>query len=231
MSPGRKSNGGNRLFLEVVLFVTRTGIPWRDIPRAYGHWNSIYKRFARWAEEGVWQKIFGILTEGKLDMSEASIDSTAVRAHQHAAGARKVEGDQAIGRSRGGPTTKIHAVVDGIGRLIHFLLTGGNAHDCTQAAKLLETVPAENVLGDKAYDTNEIIETIETNGGRAVIPSKSNRKVARPLDSGRYRNRNKIERLFCCLKHFRRIATRYEKLGKRFANLILVAAIYLWARS
>lgn len=228
-SPGRKPAGGNRLFLEAILFLIRTGIPWRDLPKHFGHWNSIYKRLARWAENGILEAVFAILTGGKLDLSEASVDSTTVRAHQHAAGARKAEGDQAIGRSRGGPTTKIHAVAEAFGRLVHFLLTGGNVNDCTQGSKLLETVPAENVLGDKAYDTNEIVETVEGNGGNAVIPSKSNRKVIRPLDTERYKNRQKIERLFCWLKHFRRIATRYEKLSRRFANMILVVGIYLWA--
>lgn len=228
-SPGRKASGGNRLFIEAILFLIRTGLPWRDLPKQFGHWNSVYKRFARWAEKGIWGTVFAVLTDGHLDLSEALLDSTSVRAHQHSAGARKIEGDQAIGRSRGGATTKIHAVAEGAGRLVHFLLTGGNVNDCTQGAKLLETVPAENILGDKAYDTNDIIETIERNGGNAVIPSKSNRKVQRPLNATLYRNRNKIERLFCWLKRFRRIATRYEKLARRFANLILVAGIYLWA--
>jgi len=200
------------------------------MPRHFGHWNSVYKRYANWAENAVWERVFAVLTGGNLDLSEASLDSSSVRVHQHAAGARKEEGDQAIGRSRGGPTTKIHAVAEAFGRLVHFLLTAGNVNDCTQGPELIETVPADNVLGDKAYDTNDIIETIERNGGKAVIPSKSNRKVIRPLDTERYRNRNKVERLFCWLKHFRRIATRYEKLSRRFANMILVVGIYLWAQ-
>jgi transposase len=117
-SAGRKPLGGNRRFLEALLYLARTGIPWRDLPKHYGHWNSVYKRFARWAEAGVFLVVFAILTEGQLDLSEISIDSTSVRAHQHAAGARKMEGDQAIGDSRGGPTSKIHAVADGFGRLV-----------------------------------------------------------------------------------------------------------------
>jgi transposase len=228
--PGRKATGGNRLFLEAVLFVIRTGLPWRDPPKRFGHWNSLYKRFARWDKRGIWTKVFAILSGRNLDLSESSIDSSTERAHQHAAGARKAEGDQAIGRSRGGPTTKIHAVVDACGRLIHFVLTGGNVNDCTQGSRLLKSVPAENVLGDKGYDTNDIIETIERNGGNAVIPSKSNRKVARAIDTERYKNRNKVERFFCWLKHFRRIATRYEKLSRRFACMILVIGIYQWAQ-
>jgi transposase len=228
-TPGRKALGGNRLFLEALLFLIRTGLPWRDLPRHFGHWNSIYKRYARWAELGVWTKVFAILTGGKIDFSEVLGDSTAVRAHQHAAGARKVEGDQCIGRSRGGPTTKIHAAADAFGRLIHFLITGGNVNDCTQGPTLIESLPGEYFLFDKAYDTDAILQIIEEKGAIAVIPSKSNRKVQRSLDTERYKNRNKVERLFCWLKHFRRIATRYEKLARRFANLILVVGIYLWA--
>lgn len=228
-SPGRKPAGGNRLFLEAILFVVRTSVPWRDLPGHFGHWNSIYKRFARWAEKGVWETVFSALTVGNLDLREAALDSTYVRVHQHAIGARKTEGEQAIGRSRGGPTSKIHIVSDAVGRLIHFLLTGGNVHDCTEGPRLVEMVPAAHFLGDKAYDTNEMIEAIERNGGTAVIPSKSNRKIKRPLDTKRYKNRNKVERLICWFKRFRRIATRYEKLTRRFGNLILVVGIYLWA--
>ena len=228
-SRGRKPHGGNRLFLEAVLYLARTGLPWRDLPPTFGNWNSIYKRFARWAELGVWPTVFLVLSGGNLDLEQASIDSTIVRVHQHGRGARRVEGDQDIGQSRGGPTTKIHAVAENLGRLVHFLLSAGNVNDCTQARELIETVPAENFLGDKAYDTDDTIAVIESNGGCAVIPSKANRKVQRTLDQEVYRNRNRIERLFCWLKHFRRIATRYEKLSRRFGNLILAVGIYLWA--
>ncbi len=89
-SPGRKPIGGNRLFLEAMLYLIRTSLPWRDLPRHFGNWNSIYKRYARWAEKGVWMTVFAVLTEGNLDLSEASLDSTSVRAHQHAAGARSL---------------------------------------------------------------------------------------------------------------------------------------------
>ena len=85
-SPGRKASGGNRLFLEAILFLIRTGIPWRDMPRHFGHWNSVYKRYANWAENAVWERVFAVLTGGNLDLSEASLDSSSVRVHQHAAG-------------------------------------------------------------------------------------------------------------------------------------------------
>lgn len=91
--PGKVTDRGctaadNRLFLEAVLFIARTGIPWRDLPRRFGGWNSTYKRFARWCEKGVWERVFAELSQGG-DFSVVYIDSTVVRAHQHAAGAQK----------------------------------------------------------------------------------------------------------------------------------------------
>jgi transposase len=228
-APGRKPTLGNRLFLEALFFLIRAGIAWRDLPERFGNWNSIYKRYARWGEKGVWTSIFGQRSGGRLDLSEVDMDSTIVRVHQHATGARKSEGDQAIGCSRGGRTTKIHTVIEALERMIHFTLTGGNVNDCTQARRLLETVPAQSVAADKAYDTEETIQTIERNGGVAAIPSKSNRKIQRPLDRERYKRRNRIERFFCKLKHFRGIATRYAKLARRFAAFILMVGILHWS--
>lgn len=91
--PGKDGERGrtgrdNRLFVEAVLHVARTGLPWRDLPSEFGAWNTTYKRFSRWGESGVWEKIFAELSRDG-DFSEVSIDSTIVRAHQHAAGAQK----------------------------------------------------------------------------------------------------------------------------------------------
>lgn len=85
--PGRHA-ADNRLFVDAVVFVARTGIPWRDLPSVFGAWNSVYKRFSRWSVAGVWERVFAELAKGG-DFSEVSIDSTIVRAHQHAAGAQK----------------------------------------------------------------------------------------------------------------------------------------------
>ena len=76
------------MFVEAVLYIARTGSPWRDLPTTFGGWNNVYKRFSRWSEAGVWEKIFEELSRG-ADFEDVSIDSTAVRAHQHASGAQK----------------------------------------------------------------------------------------------------------------------------------------------
>ena len=91
--PGKASDPGctaadNRLFVEAVLWIARTGSPWRDLPRPFGPWNSVYQRFARWSRRGVWHRIFVQLAQD-ADFEEVFIDSTIVRAHQHAAGAPK----------------------------------------------------------------------------------------------------------------------------------------------
>jgi transposase len=85
--PGRTA-ADNRLFVEAVLWIARTGTPWRDLPHEFGAWNSVYQRFARWSRRGVWHRVFAQLAQ-EADFEEVFIDSTIVRAHQHAAGAAK----------------------------------------------------------------------------------------------------------------------------------------------
>jgi len=144
------------------------------------------------------------------------------------------EGDacrQAIGRSRGGRTTKIHALCDTQGRPHAILLTGGNIADISAAASLVSAVaPSAALLGDKGYDANHLRRFLAERGTAAVIPSTASRKVPIPHDPARYRLRNVIERTFCRIKDFRGIATRYDKTARNFlAALCLVSAITYWA--
>ena len=136
--------------------------------------------------------------------------------------------NQALGRSKGGFTTKIHAVCDAMGNPIRFILTGGERNDCTQALDLLEGMSGQAVLADKGYDADYIVEAAEIMGAIAVIPPKSNRKVQREYDRDLYKERNLIERMFGKLKQFRRIATRYDKTQSAFMAFIHVASILLW---
>ena len=119
---------------------------------------------------------------------------------------------QAIGRSRGGLTTKIHVIVDALGNPVTVSLTPGQASDLSQAAPLLDEVEPEAFLADKAYDADALIEALEERGITPVIPPKANRLIQRETDFALYCERNLVERFFCKLKGFRAIATRYDKL-------------------
>lgn len=105
-----------------------------------------------------------------------------------------------------------------------FLLTPGQTHDITQAAPLLEGRAAEQVIADKGYDGDKVLQIVHDQGGQAVIPPKSNRKVQRLYDKQLYRERNHIERLFAKLKQCRRIATRYDKTARNFLAFLHLAA-------
>jgi transposase len=144
---------------------------------------------------------------------------------------KRGERGQAIGRSRGGRTTKIHALIDLAGRPLAFRLTGGNIADITAAAPLLlATTASAWLIGDKGYDADHLRALLEGRGTQAVIPNKANRKRRFPFDPERYKWRNVIERTNCRIKDFRAIATRYDKLARNFlAGLCLVAALIYWS--
>jgi transposase len=145
-------------------------------------------------------------------------------------GRKKGEHKQAIGRSRGGRNTKIHAITDAKGRLLSILLTGGEAHDCPPAQRLIRrSKAAKKLLGDKAYDSAELRQWLKDRGTKPVIPNRSNRKQPFSFDKKSYKKRHLIENAFCRLKDFRRIATRYDRLARNFlASVCLVAAIVWW---
>ena len=137
--------------------------------------------------------------------------------------------DQAIGRSKGGLSTKIHALVDALGNPLAFFLTPGQAHDLQGADALLPRMQADTLLADKAFDADErVIEPLLAAGKSPVIPSKSNRKVPRTLDKEMYKARHLIENFFCKLKQFRAIATRYDKTARNFLAAIHLAAASIW---
>lgn len=219
----------NRLFIEAVLYRYRAGIPWRDLPERFGDYRNVHKRLSRWSESGVWERIFKILI-ADADNEYVMIDSTIVRAHQHRAGAQKKNGTpQAIGRSKGGLTTKIHALGDALGNPIGFHLTGGQAHDLEGADVLIERVEAKALLADRAYDTEDrVIKRLQEKLCQPVIPPKSNRKLPRPYDKFLYQARHLIENFFAKLKQYRAIATRYDKTSRNFLGAIYLVASVIW---
>ncbi len=127
-------------------------------------------------------------------------------------------------------TTKIHMLCDTLGRPLWFLIMPGQANDITAAPDLLKDQEAAAVLADKAYDSVDLRQRIADMKAEAVIPSKRNRKVAIPHDTDIYKHRNRIERCFNRLKHFRRFATRYDRRTIHFKGFVHLAAATIWLR-
>ena len=132
---------------------------------------------------------------------------------------------EGLGRSRGGLTTKLHGVTDALGNPLRWVPTPGQRNDVTQARALLNGIETEAVVTDKGYDADWLVARIEAAGAEAVMPPKRNRLAPRTYDANLYADRNKIERLFGKLKHYRRVATRYEKLGRNYLAMVYVASI------
>ena len=217
-----------RLTVEGILYRLRTGIPWRDLPSVFGKWNSIFKQFNNWSKRKKLIKIFNKLCEDP-DTEWEFIDGSIVKAHQHSAGAASRD-DQAIGKSRGGNSTKIHLAVDAYGLPIKFEITGGQVHDCKTAPELVTRSPiADNVIADKAYDSDRLRKRIEEVGAIPVIPRKCNSKVGNDdMDWCLYKYRHLVENAFARLKHFRAIATRYDKLKRNYEAMVALACGIMW---
>jgi transposase len=160
---------------------------------------------------------------------------------------------EALGRSRGGFSTKIHVVCDALGNPLEIALTPGQAGDCPQAEPLLERVVAVEsvapafetetdsepsdteqrlalgaVLADKGYDSDDLLKYVASLDAEAVIPAKKNRTVGRPLNRELYKDRNKVERFFSRVKHYRRIATRYEKTARNYMAMLHLVSTMVW---
>jgi putative transposase len=135
-----------------------------------------------------------------------------------------------LGRSRGGLSTKIHAAADALGNPARLVAGPGQQGEVLRGAELIEGMAPGSVLADTAYDAEHFHEAIVHAGARACIKPRPNRKTLRPFDSVLYKERNHIERFFNKLKHFRRVATRYDKLVANFMGFVILAAIAITLR-
>ncbi|MFJ1876862.1 IS5 family transposase [Streptomyces chartreusis] len=247
----------DRTVLNGIVWKFRTGTAWRDVPERYGPWHTLHTRFRRWALDGTFERMLQAAqaradAAGEVDWL-VSVDSTVVRAHQHAAGARKGgRRSPALGRSRGGLTSKIHLVCDAFGRPLAFVLTGGNTNDCTQFTTVMEAIrvpclgpgrprvrPA-HVLGDKGYSSRAIRTWLRRRGISHTIPERADQirnrlrrgsRGGRPpaFDKQLYKQRNVVERCFNRLKQWRGIATRYDKTAESYQAAVTLASLLMWA--
>jgi len=233
---GAPPQQSDRMFIEAVLYVARTGIPWRDLPDELGNYSAVYNRLKRWKINGTWERLWLELQTDEIALADnLYIDSTCIRAHQHAAGASTEKGGQlkqALGRSRGGFSTKIHVGCINEKAAISITLTPGQASDAkefdTVFLKLPEGFSPERGIMDKAYDSNAIRQTLRESEIVPVIPPRKNRTTSINYDEDHYKQRNRVERFIGRIKQFRRIATRYEKLSEMFLAFIHIVSVYVF---
>ena len=221
----------DRRVLNGIFWRLRTGAPWADIPSRYGPHTTCVNRFNRWRKAGVWDYLLAAVSkahDGDIQM----IDSSSIRLHQHAAnGKKKQTRSRCMGRSRGGLTTKIHALVDAMGLPIALKLTEGQAHDGRSAVDMLETLRAGDILlADRAYDSNALREWLTDRGARGNIRAMPNRLEPPAFSHWLYKQRNEVERFFNKLKHFRAVATRYDKRDDNYLASVKLASLRIWLR-
>lgn len=229
--PANKGRHGedDRLFLEAVLWVLRTGSPWRDLPTEFGKWQTVYGRYSRWVKKG---NFSGMLEQLKsvADNEWNMIDGSITRAHKHAAGAKKSITDQGLGRSCGGFSSKVHAKVDSFGMPLKFIVTAGQEHDMKQAEALVGDDECEMLLADRGYDSDDFRKALQNKGIQPVIPGKKNRKTKIEYDEHTYKERNAVERFFARMKEFRRLATRFDKTKLMFVGSLTLWAVLTWLK-
>ena len=143
---------------------------------------------------------------------------------------KRGQSSQALGRSRGGFSTKVHVSVDALGNPLRFRLSAGQRHDITEAEALMAGYSCEYVIADRGYDSNEFLGVIAENGAVAVIPPRSIRKTPRDYDRHLYRERHLVECFIGKLKQYRRVFSRFDMLDMIYLSFLQFCGTLIWLR-
>ncbi|WP_298089721.1 IS5 family transposase [uncultured Sphingomonas sp.] len=221
----------DRRVLSGIVFVNKNGLRWRDAPTAYGSHKTLYNRWKRWGEAGVFTRMMEGLAAKGAEPKTVMIDATYLKAHRTASSLRVKKGNlgRLIGRTKGGMNTKLHAVADANGRPLSFFMTAGQVSDYTGAAALLDDMPkAQWLLGDRGYDADWFRDAVQAKGIQPCIPGRRSRNEPIRYDKRRYRRRSRIEIMFGRLKDWRRVATRYDRCPTAFFSAVALAATVIF---
>ncbi|WP_408058142.1 IS5 family transposase [Streptomyces clavifer] len=235
----------HRRVINGVLFRLRTGLPWRDLPPHFGKWQTVYDRHRRWSADGTWERV--------LHAVLAAADAAGRPACRGRRRPSEDRSDEAVGRSRGGLTTKIYLASDGSRRPLSVLITPGQWGDAPQLITVLDRIrvprPAgglprtrpDHVCGDKAYSSRRNRQYLRRRQIQHTIPERRDQRDNRrrrgsrggrptAFDQSRYARRNEVERCINALKGSRAVATRYDKRAYVFHGTATLAALPLWLR-
>jgi transposase len=255
-SDGRRGRPfrNSRQILEGVIYRYRTGIPWRDLPEHFGPWQTVWKRHRRYTVDGTWDRI---LTRRTRPAPSSTRGAQSNYRNQACSDLDECEpAGHGVGRSRGGLSTKIHHAVDGKGRPLSVVVTGGQRNDGSMLQVVIDDIrvpqPAgrsgrprttpDAVMADRAYPSRANREYLRDRGIAAVIPEKVDHVNARKrkgsaggrppkMDWEAYKGRNVVERSFNLLKQWRGLATRYDKLAVIYRGAAVLAAIVAWLKA
>ena len=221
----KRDEAGLRRFVEAALWICRTGAPWRDLPEVLGLWSSVYHRWRHWCLRGWWELIFDALRPDLPADGLLLQDSTTCKAQRAASGALdSTPSAEALGRSRGGLCSKLHACADGAGRVLRLIASPGHHSDLRYATALASGIPACDAALDRGYVSAPLRAAFAAEGCTIHTPPKRGMVDPPEWDPTLYARRHHIENLFSRLKDWVRIALRRDKTRRSWMGFAYLAA-------